>query len=76
MAELVLFELAPEFCVEVLSPSNSTAEIDEKRALYFDAGATEVWICNLDGSMSFFVGPGHLQSATSVLCPSFPTRIP
>jgi Uma2 family endonuclease len=76
MAELVLFELAPEICVEVLSPSNSAAEIEEKRALYFDAGATEVWICNLDGSMSFFVGPGHLQSSTSVRCPAFPTRIP
>jgi Uma2 family endonuclease len=76
LAELVLFELAPEICVEVLSPSNSPVEIGEKRALYFDAGATEVWICNLDGSMSFFVGPGHLQSAASVLCPSFPIRIP
>src|SRR6516225_9444479 len=75
MAELVLFELAPEFCVEVLSPSNSTAEIDEKRALYFDAGATEVWICNLDGSMSFFVGPSY-QVSTSALCPQFPQAIP
>jgi Uma2 family endonuclease len=76
IAELVLFELAPEICVEVLSPSNSAAEINEKRAFYFEAGATEVWICNLDGSISFFVGPGHLQSSTSVLCPAFPTRIP
>jgi len=33
MAELALFELAPEICVEVLSPSNSQAEIDEKRTL-------------------------------------------
>jgi Uma2 family endonuclease len=76
VAELVLFELAPEICVEVLSPSNSAAEIDEKRALYFNAGATEVWICDLDGSMSFFGGRGHLQSSTSVLCPAFPRRIP
>ena len=76
MAELVLFELAPEICVEVLSPSNSAAEIDEKRALYFDSGAREVWICNLDGSMSFFVGPGNLQSSASILCPAFPAAIP
>jgi Uma2 family endonuclease len=76
LAELVLFELAPEISVEVLSPSNSAGEIEEKRALYFDAGATEVWICHLDGSMSFFVGPRHLQASTSVLCPTFPTRIP
>ena len=76
LAELVLFEPAPEICVEVLSPSNTEAEIDEKRTLYFDAGASEVWICNLDGSMSFFAGPDHLQSSTSVLCPAFPGRIP
>ena len=48
-----LFERAPEICVEILSPSNSIAEIDQKRALYFDAGAGEVWICNPDGSVSF-----------------------
>jgi Uma2 family endonuclease len=66
---------APPVCVEILSRSNTPAEIDEKRALYFDAGATEVWICNLDGSMSFFVGLDH-QVATSALCPAFPDRIP
>ena len=76
MADLVLFERAPEICVEVLSPSNYPAEIKERRALYFDAGASEVWICNLDGSMSFFVGPCHLESSTSALCPTFPSRIP
>src|SRR6266550_2780512 len=32
--ELVL-ERAPEICIEVLSPSNSSAEMTEKRALYF-----------------------------------------
>src|SRR4029077_17663861 len=64
-----------EICVEILSPSNTPAEIDEKRALYFDAGAAEVWICNLDGSMSFFSGVDHQQS-TSLLCPNFPKVIP
>jgi Uma2 family endonuclease len=66
---------APEICIEVFSPSNTQREIDEKRALYFDAGATEVWICNLDGSMSFFVGPDH-QVPSSSLCPDFPYAIP
>ena len=65
---------APEICVEILSPTNTRREIDEKRALYFDAGATEVWICNLDGSISFFVGPDR-QVSTSNLCPAFPGRI-
>jgi len=66
---------APEICVEVLSPSNTQREMDEKRALYFDAGAIEVWICNLDGSMSFFSGVHH-QVAASSLCPAFPQTIP
>jgi len=36
---------APEICVEILSPSNTAGEIGEKIALYFEAGAREVWIC-------------------------------
>ena len=71
----IVLTRAPEICVEVLSPSNTPAEIDEKRALYFDAGASEVWICNLDGSITFFVSPDHQQS-TSILCPKFPQAIP
>ena len=46
---------APPVCVEILSRSNTPAEIEEKRALYFEASATEVWICNLDCSMLFFL---------------------
>ncbi|MBV8417443.1 MAG: Uma2 family endonuclease, partial [Verrucomicrobia bacterium] len=65
---------APPVCVEILSRSNTPAQIDEKRALYLDAGANEVWICNLDGSMSFFVRPDH-QVSTSSVCPAFPDRI-
>jgi Uma2 family endonuclease len=75
IAQLTLFERAPEICVEILSPSNSASEIDAKRALYFDAGATEVWICALDGSISFF-SPPHQQLPTSSICPDFPAQIP
>lgn len=70
-----IFLRAPDICIEILSPSNTTAEIDEKRALYFDAGAAEVWICDLDGAIIFFVNPDD-QNITSVLCPAFPNRIP
>jgi Uma2 family endonuclease len=38
------FERAPELCVEVLSPSNTRAEIDAKIVAYLGAGAREVWI--------------------------------
>ena len=71
----IVFVRAPDICIEILSPSNTASETDEKRALYFDAGASEVWICNLDGSMSFFSGVDH-QLSSSLLCPSFPATIP
>jgi Uma2 family endonuclease len=70
-----VFTLAPEICVEVLSPSNTRAEIDEKRRLYFEAGAEEVWICGLDGTMRFFLRPSPDDLAVSALCPGFPERI-
>jgi Uma2 family endonuclease len=35
---------APEICVEIVSPSNSKIEINEKIDLYLAKGAYEVWI--------------------------------
>jgi Uma2 family endonuclease len=35
---------APELCIEVVSPSNSVKELDEKVDAYLGAGADEVWI--------------------------------
>jgi len=64
---------SPEICVEVLSPSNAMSEIEEKKQLYFDAGAKEVWLCAENGMMSFFLA-GSLAPA-SILCPDFPLRI-
>ncbi|MCG3196863.1 MAG: Uma2 family endonuclease [Candidatus Omnitrophica bacterium] len=37
-------EFAPEVAVEVLSPSNTPAEIAYKTAKYFQAGSEQVWI--------------------------------
>ena len=39
-----IFSAAPEICIEVLSPSNTTEEIAAKRDAYLRAGAIEVWI--------------------------------
>jgi Uma2 family endonuclease len=64
---------APEICVEVISPSNTNAEMEEKKALYFDAGAGEVWFCEEDGTMRFHSAQGALDH--SVLCPEFPAVI-
>jgi Uma2 family endonuclease len=44
-----VLQRAPEICVEVLSPSNSTREIDEKTRGYLAAGALEVWIVDPEG---------------------------
>jgi Uma2 family endonuclease len=69
------FPLCPEICVEVLSPRNTVKEIDEKKALYFDAGAREVWVCQMSG-LNFFAAPGAAARKTSAVCPKFPQRIP
>lgn len=67
------FLRSPEICVEVLSPGNTDAEIQEKMALYFDAGAQEVWLCDTLGAMKFFVSA---QPATgSKICTDFPKQI-
>ena len=70
-----VFTRAPEICVEVLSPSNTRAEIDEKKRLYFESGAAEVWICGLDGTMRFFLRSEPEELGDSALCPDFPKRI-
>jgi Uma2 family endonuclease len=67
------FTAAPELCVEVLSPSNSRAEIDEKMRLYFQHGACEVWICDEAGVMRFVNRTGELPR--SELFPEFPLRV-
>jgi Uma2 family endonuclease len=66
---------APEICVEVLLPSNAELEMDERRSLYFDAGAKEVWICDLDGSIRFYTGCEGQPAAKSGLCPDFPATV-
>ena len=75
LGDLVCFPRSPEICVEVLSPSNTDAEIREKMALYFDAGAREVWRCAPSGAMSCF-GPGTAPPLTaSQICTEFPKQI-
>jgi Uma2 family endonuclease len=70
----VALERAPEICVEIMSPSNKMSEIQEKRALYFEAGAQEVWICGLEGKLTFYVAPGS-EVGASRLCPTFPQEV-
>jgi Uma2 family endonuclease len=75
LGKLACFPQAPEICVEVLSPSNTEAEIREKTALYLDASAQEVWLCSENGKMSFFgAGIGNALPA-SQLCLEFPQKV-
>jgi Uma2 family endonuclease len=71
----VCFPRAPEICVEVLSPSNTHAEMQEKLRLYMDAGAKEIWVCSQSGAMSFFLAGTERPMKASRLCPKFPKRV-
>jgi Uma2 family endonuclease len=65
--------VAPEICIEVLSDSNTLAEMNQKAYLYFAQGAEEVWICNPQGGMRFFNAQCELNN--SILAPAFPKQI-
>lgn len=65
--------VAPQICVEVRSPTNTDAEIDEKRQLYLDAGAEEVWILDEDGRITFYDADGEIERSHRV--PSFPSQV-
>jgi Uma2 family endonuclease len=69
------FSRSPEICIEVLSPRNSKREIEEKKALYFDAGAREVWVCDDAGKMTFYLDAESVAAQASRMCPKFPKRI-
>ena len=72
-ADADVFSESPEICIEVLSPSNSKAEIDSKRALYLGLGAQEVWVCDVSGALSFYNADGPLDA--SLMAPGFPDRV-
>ncbi len=65
--------IAPELCIEVTSSSNTKMEIEEKKQLYFTAGAIEFWVCYEDGDIKFFDTSGELNKSN--LMPNFPNKI-
>ena len=67
------FTVAPEICVEVVSPSNTSEELMRKGELYFQAGALEFWLCDELGNLRFY-DPTRLLER-SALCPGFPERV-
>jgi Uma2 family endonuclease len=57
---------APELCVEIVSPSNSKAEIAEKVELYLAKGAQEVWVVYENNHMEMFTYTGQLEQSKFV----------
>lgn len=60
------FPRAPEICVEIISPSNTDAEIQEKTAAYLAAGAKEVWLVSESGISYQNANGKHTQSMFNV----------
>jgi Uma2 family endonuclease len=54
---------APEICVEIKSPANSCAEMEEKTRLYLEKGAYEVWIVDEQGKVNFFSHTGKIRNS-------------
>lgn len=67
------YRKSPEVCVEIVSPSNSKREMTEKRKLYFERGAKEVWLCCESGRIEFYDSQGLIEQSS--LFPTFPAEI-
>ena len=57
--EITPYQRAPEICIEIVSPSNVQAEIDEKIGAYLSAGALEVWLVSEAGQLRYFDSSGE-----------------
>jgi Uma2 family endonuclease len=57
---------APELCVEIVSPSNSKIEIQQKIDLYLAKGAKEVWIVYDLNDMQIFAHTGRIGKSELV----------
>jgi Uma2 family endonuclease len=63
---------APEICVEIMSKSNTEAEMEEKRRLYREIGADEVWVVETDGRIRFY---GKEEMDASGVAPECPNEV-
>ena len=65
--------IAPEICIEIISASNTLKEMEEKKDLYLEAQAEEVWLCDSEGNIKFYDRQGELLQ--SLLVPQFPQQV-
>jgi Uma2 family endonuclease len=63
------FPKAPEICVEVKSPANGKAEMEDKIRLYLAKGALEVWFVDESAKPAFYTHTGKIKK--SKLAPKF-----
>ncbi len=54
---------APEICVEIISPSNTSKEMLEKTQLFIEAGAQEVWLVTESGDISIYNKEGQIKKS-------------
>ena len=54
------YQEAPEICIEIVSPSNSPGEMEQKIELYLAKGAHEVWVCCEDGDVRYYEHRGRV----------------
>lgn len=54
---------APEICVEVLSPSNTAAEMALKQQAFIGAGAVEFWVVAEDGRLTVHDARGAVAAS-------------
>lgn len=73
--EITPYRRAPEICVEVISPANVEAEIEEKQRAYFAAGAEEVWLVAEEGSIRYFGADGERPASAYPVTVSLPPPI-
>jgi len=60
------YKRAPEICVEIVSPSNSKGEMEEKIELYLAKGAREVWIVREKGGTEFYNYDGLIEKSIEI----------
>ena len=64
--EATPYVTAPEICIEILSPSNSVKEMQDKILLYLVKGAKEVWLVRDSGKTVIYQSQGEVQESAFV----------
>jgi Uma2 family endonuclease len=60
-------EGAPEIAIEVISESNTARQIDNKRRIYLENGAKEVWVIYPETRSAFVFRAGAVEEVTGEL---------